>query len=149
MVTDVELDLGDMIWIDEHNKLIELIVEEVPLNTETIEQKLINSGRKVTRQQPKKQITSDEDLLIIGNIRLSERYKKYFSELGYNVDVVDGTGPFEKIRQACSKHDYILYSTAFTSHKNSGKMDMEVSKSYILCDSTAPQVMRFALEASI
>ncbi|MER2107603.1 MAG: hypothetical protein ABS949_11755 [Solibacillus sp.] len=84
----------------------------------------------------------NKDLLVIGNIPISARYKSHFGELGY---VVDGTGPFEKIHQTCSKHTNILYSTAFTSHKKSGEMSKEVVKPYILCDSTAPKVMHYAL----
>lgn len=142
-----ELDLGDMIWIDEFNRFIVVVEEEkefVP--TDTIEKKLLDGGRKVTRKVSKERVEKTKDLLVIGNVRISERYKSYFGELGFEVEVVDGTGPFEKIRQACSKHTNILYSTAFTSHKNSGKMKSEVTKHYILCDSTAPKVMHYALE---
>lgn len=140
------LDLGDMVWVDEFNRFIEKVKEEVEIvSTQTIEQKLMSSGRKVTRKTDKVSVERDKDLLIIGNVRISERYKKYFGELGYNVDVVDGTGPFEKISQACSKHNTILYSTAFTSHKNSGKLAKEIKKPFILCDSTAPRVLHYAL----
>lgn len=141
------LDLGDLVWVDEFNRYIDLgKVEQQYVPIETIEKKLLDCGRKVTRKAAKTQVEKNKDLLVIGNIRISERYKSYFGELGYEVDVVDGTGPFEKIRQACSKHTNILYSTAFTSHKNSGKMSKEVVKPYILCDSTAPKVMHYALE---
>ncbi|MGE7021290.1 hypothetical protein [Solibacillus cecembensis] len=142
-----ELDLGDMIWVDEFNRYIDGVkVETQFVPTDTIEKKLLECGRKVTRKASKEQVEKTKDLLVIGNIRISERYKSYFGELGYEVEVVDGTGPFEKIRQACSKHTNILYSTAFTSHKNSGKMNKEVTKPYILCDSTAPKVMHYKLE---
>ena len=145
----VLLDLGDMVWVDEYNRFIELMeVEEQYIAADTIEKKLLDGGRKVTRKT-KTQVVKDKELLIIGNVRISERYKKYFGEFGYEVEVVDGTGPFEKIRQACSKFNTILYSTAFTSHKNSGKMNIEVAKPYILCDSTAPKVMHFALESAV
>lgn len=140
------LDLGDMVWVDEFNRFIEKVKEEVEIvSFETIEQKLMNSGRKVTRKTDKITVEKVKDLLIIGNVRISERYKKYFGEYGYNVDVVDGTGPFEKISQACSKHNIILYSTAFTSHKNSGKLAKEIKKPFILCDSTAPRILHAAL----
>ncbi|MER1958974.1 MAG: hypothetical protein ABS942_16445 [Solibacillus sp.] len=143
----VQLELGDMVWVDEYNRFIECMeVEEQYIAADTIEKKLLDGGRKVTRKT-KTQVMKDKELLIIGNIRISERYKKYFAEFGYEVEVVDGTGPFEKIRQACSKFNTILYSTAFTSHKNSGKMNLEVAKPYILCDSTAPKVMHFALDS--
>lgn len=148
----ITLDLGDMVWVDESNRFIELMemnMEEQYMAVDTIEKKLLDGGRKVTRKTPKAEVDKDKELLIIGNIRISERYKKYFGEHGYAVEVVDGTGPFEKIRQACSKYDTILYSTAFTSHKNSGKMNIEVTKPYILCDSTAPKVMHFALESAV
>ena len=145
----VQLDLGDMVWVDEYNRFIEMMeVEEQYIAADTIEKKLLDGGRKVTRKT-KTQVMKDKELLIIGNIRISERYKKYFGEFGYEVEVVDGTGPFEKIRQACSKFNTILYSTAFTSHKNSGKMSNEVAKSYILCDSTAPKVMHFELDSAV
>ena len=142
----VELDLGDMVWVDEFNRYIEKVKEEVEIvSSETIEQKLMSSGRKVTRKTDRVQVEKDKELLIIGNVRISERYKKYFGEFGYHVEVVDGTGPFEKISQACSKHNTILYSTAFTSHKNSGKLAKEIKKPFILCDSTAPKVLHGAL----
>ena len=143
----VEVELGDMVWIDEYNRYIELVkVEEQFVPIDTIEKKLLDSGRKVTRKLSKEKVEKTKDLLVIGNVRISERYKSYFGSLGYEVEVVDGTGPFEKIRQACTKHQNILYSTVFTSHKNSGKMSKEVSKPYILCDSTSPKVMHYALE---
>ena len=142
----IELDLGDMVWVDEFNCFIEKVKEEVEIvSSETIEQKLMSSGQKVTRKTERVQIEKDKDLLIIGNVRISERYKKYFGEFGYNVEVVDGTGPFEKISKACSKHNTILYSTAFTSHKNSGKLLKEIKKPFILCDSTAPRVLHYSL----
>lgn len=147
----VELDLGDMVWIDEFNRFIEKVEEnEQVVSTETIEQKLLNSGRKVTRKPSMKPaVEKNKNLLIIGNVRISERYKKYFGDFGYEVEVVDGTGPFEKISQACSKFDHILYSTSFTSHRNSGKLAKEVKKPFILCDSTAPRVLHYALEQSV
>lgn len=145
---NMEFELGDMVWIDEFNRFIELVDVDVTFVPEsTIEQKLRESGHKVTKKSPKVQVEKDKELLIIGNIRLSERYKKYFGEYGYEVEVVDGTGPFEKIKQACSKYNTILYSTAFTSHKNSRMMNNEINKPYILCDSTAPKVMHAAIEA--
>lgn len=147
---NVTLDLGDMVWVDESNRFIELMETDVPyIAADTIEKKLLDGGRKVTRKATKAHVLKDKELLIIGNIRISERYKKYFGEFGYEVEVVDGTGAFEKIRQACSKYNTILYSTAFTSHKNSGKMNNEVTKPYILCDSTAPKVMHLALESAV
>ena len=146
----IELELGDMVWVDEFNRFIEKVKEEDEIiSSETIEQKLINSGRKVTRKVDKVCVEKEKDLLIIGNIRISESYKKYFGLLGYNVEVVDGTGPFEKIRQACSKYTTILYSTKFTSHKNSGKLAKEIKKSIILCDSTAPRVLHSALRNAV
>lgn len=144
---NVELDLGDMVWVDEFNRFIKKIEEEGYVSTATIEQKLLNSGKKVVRNSSddKVVVEKDKELLIIGNVRISERYKKFFGEYGYEVEVVDGTGPFEKISQACSRHDLILYSTAFTSHKNSGKLSKDVNKKPILCDSTSPSVMLRAL----
>ncbi|NME06215.1 hypothetical protein [Psychrobacillus sp. BL-248-WT-3] len=141
------LELGDMIWIDEFNRFIEIVqVEENYVSIDTIEKQFIDNGRRVTRRINRTTEVKDKELLIIGNVRLSERYKKYFGEFGYGVEVVDGAGPFEKIRQACSKYNTILYSTAFTSHKNSGKMKKEVSKPFVLCHSTAPRVMHSTLE---
>lgn len=148
----VELELGDMVWVDEFNRFIEKVEEMLEvLPTETIEQRLMSSGHKVTSKQSavKQKVEKDKNLLIIGNVRISERYKKYFAEFGYDVEVVDGTGPFEKINQACSKFETILYSTAFTSHRNSGKLAKEVRKPYILCDSTAPRVLHYALVQSV
>ena len=146
----LQLELGDVVYMDEDNQFIERIEVEHKLTTTTIEQKLRESGQKVTKKEKSKgKQMKHASLLIIGNVRISERYKKYFGELGYVVNVVDGTGPFEKIKQACNEKDYILYSTAFTSHKNSGKMRAEVNKPYILCDSTSPLAMRIALEQQI
>lgn len=143
----ITFDLGDVVWVDEFNRFIERCVEEEEyVSTDSIEKRLLESGRKVTRKTTKEQTPKNKSLLIIGNVRISERYKNYFGGFGYEVEVVDGTGPFEKIRHACSKDKTILYSTTFTSHRNSGKMDKEITIPYILCHSTAPKVMQQALE---
>lgn len=147
---NLELELGDMVWVDEYNRFIEIVeIEEDYVPDATIEQKLLESGHKVTRKSTKPQVEKDKELLIIGNVRLSERYKKYFGQFGYEVEVVDGIGPFEKIKQACSKYNMIIYTTAFTSHKNSRMMSNEISKPYIYCDSTAPKVIHRKLETMV
>lgn len=144
-------ELGDMLWVDEHNAMISLVeAEEEDFSAATIEQKLKNHPTmKVLRQPPKKPVLINKKLLIIGNIRLSERYKTHFAQLGFETETVDGFGSFEKIRMACTKADMIIYSTAFTSHKNSGKVKTDISRHVILCDSTSPNVISRKIEAQI
>lgn len=144
-------ELGDMLWVDEHNAMISLVEEpEEDFSTATIEQKLKNHPTmKVLRQTPKKPVLINQKLVIIGNIRLSERYKSHFAQLGFETETVDGFGSFEKIRMACGKADMIIYSTAFTSHKNSGKVKTDIPQYVILCDSTSPNVIYRTVEAQI
>lgn len=150
VLNDYTPELGDMIWIDEEHAMISVIEEQEHDVTATLEQRLKNHPTmKVLRQTPKKPMLINQKLVIIGNVRLSERYKIHFAQFGFETETVDGFGSFEKIRMACAKADVIIYSTAFTSHKNSGKVKTDITQYVILCDSTSPHVISRKLEAQI
>lgn len=110
---------GEVIYVDEHHRYLYRLESEANVE-ETLEQKMARS----TLYEPKKEKVvfetrvAEEDkraVTVVTKTKHFESYKKRLSPY-YNVTLVDGFDPPEKIRQAARKSEVVVLCTSYMSH---------------------------------
>lgn len=129
--------IGEVIYVDEHHRYLYKVDSEGN-REETLEQKLSRSNL----YEPKKEKvvfsrgeepTYKPAVTVVTRIDFFDTYKNRLTPY-YDVTLVDGFGPLEKITQAARKGEVVVLCTRHMSHTTRDKVYENISRNKVLED---------------
>ncbi|MBS7345969.1 MAG: hypothetical protein KIG60_10050 [Caryophanon sp.] len=117
--------LGEVIYIDEHHRYLYKVDSEGN-REETLEQKLSRSNLYEPKKEKVVFASRDEQhdkpvITVVTRVDFFDSYKNRLSPY-YDVTLVDGFGPLEKITQAARKAEVVVLCTSHMSHTTRQKV---------------------------
>ncbi|MBN2286684.1 MAG: hypothetical protein JXQ26_03010 [Tissierellales bacterium] len=144
---------GDYVMVDEFNYFMDLLSEN--MDTELTDERKRLAAKKdkpvIVKPAEAPIEMKDENLLIVGNIKLAETYKLKFFKDGYRVQVVDGFEAYHKIQKEACKADQIIIATDCLSHTNYNRIKQDFADKIIHANNSGPNriLALFTAEAPI
>jgi len=144
---------GDYVMVDEFNYFMDLLSEN--MDTELTDERKRLAAKKdkpvIVKPAEAPIEMKDENLLIVGNIKLAETYKLKFLKNGYRVQVVDGFEAYHKIQKEACKADKIIIVTDCLSHTNYNRIKQDFDNKIIHGNNSGPNriLALFTAEAPI
>lgn len=142
---------GEVIYVDEHHRYLYKLNSNNAVE-ETTEQKLARGSL----YQPKKETVvfgtrfaqdDKRDITVVTRVDFFDSYRNRLSQY-YNVTLVDGFGPLEKITQAARKGEVVVLCTGHMSHTTRQKVYDTVAREKVIeDDSVGAQGIELRLHA--